>query len=78
MADRRPAYGEPVEQTDRVKRAHYIIALGIGAIGGFIAAFGETLYLGIAAASLLVSTSLYVLAVSVAIAPLVEDLCGRE
>jgi hypothetical protein len=73
MADRRPAHGQLVIQTNRPGRAHCIIALGVGALGGFIAAFGEALYLGVAAASLFVSASLFALAVSVAIAPLVEE-----
>jgi protease PrsW len=73
MASRGPDNGQPVEPTDPVKRAHYLIALGIGAIGGFIAAFGEALYLGVAAATLLISESLFVFAITAAIAPLVEE-----
>jgi len=73
MADRGPADTEPVEAYDILKRPHYLIALGIGAISGLIAAFGETLYIGVAAATLLVSGSLFTLALAIAIAPLVEE-----
>jgi RsiW-degrading membrane proteinase PrsW (M82 family) len=73
MADRGPADTEPVEAYDLLKRPHYLIALGIGAISGLIAAFGETLYIGVAAATLIVSGSLFTLALTVAIAPLVEE-----
>jgi RsiW-degrading membrane proteinase PrsW (M82 family) len=73
MADRGPASTEPVDGYDILKRPHYLIALGIGAISGLIAAFGETLYIGVAAATLLVSGSLFTLALTTAIAPLVEE-----
>ena len=73
MADRGPADTEPVEAYDILKRPHYLIALGIGAISGLIAAFGETLYIGVAAFTLMVSRSLFTLALTVAIAPLVEE-----
>ncbi len=73
MADRGPASTEPVDGYDILRRPHYLIALGIGAIAGLIAAFGETLYIGVAAATLIVSGSLLTLALAVAIAPLVEE-----
>ncbi len=73
MADRGSASAEPLAVYDSLKRPHYLIALGIGAIGGFIAAFAETFYIGIAAATLLVSGSLFALALAVVIAPLVEE-----
>lgn len=73
MADRGSASHEPLEPYDTPKRPHYLIALGIGAIGGFIAAFAEALYIGIAAATLLVSGSLFALALATVIAPLVEE-----
>jgi RsiW-degrading membrane proteinase PrsW (M82 family) len=73
MADRGPADTEPLDRYDLLKRPHYLIALGIGAISGLIAAFGETLYIGVAAATLIVSGSLFTLAAVVAIAPLVEE-----
>jgi RsiW-degrading membrane proteinase PrsW (M82 family) len=73
MADRGSADTEPVEAYDILKRPHYLIALGIGAISGLIAAFGEILYLGVAVATQLVSGSLFTLATTVAIAPLVEE-----
>ena len=73
MADRGSASAEPLETYDTLKRPHYLIALGVGAIGGFIAAFGETLYIGIAAVTLLVSGSLFALALAIVIAPLVEE-----
>jgi RsiW-degrading membrane proteinase PrsW (M82 family) len=73
MADRGPADTEPVDGYDILKRPHYLIAAGIGAISGLIAAFGETLYIGVAAVTLIVSGSLFTLALTVAIAPLVEE-----
>lgn len=74
MADRGPASSEPVAAYDTLKKPHYLIALGIGAIGGIIAAFAETVYIGVAAAALLVGgASLFTLALAVAIAPLVEE-----
>ena len=73
MADRGPADTEPVAAYDILKRPHYLIAIGIGAVSGLIAAFGEILYIGVAAVTLLVSGSLFTLATVVAIAPLVEE-----
>jgi RsiW-degrading membrane proteinase PrsW (M82 family) len=73
MADRGSASTESITGYDRLKRPHYLIALGVGAISGLIAAFGETLYIGIAAATLIVSGTLFVFALVVAIAPLVEE-----
>ncbi len=73
MADRGSAVAEPLETYDSIKLPHYLIALGVGAIGGFIAAFGETLYIGVAAATLLIGGSLFTLALAVVIAPLVEE-----
>ena len=73
MADRGPASTSSVDGYDLLKRPHYLIALGVGAISGIIAAFGETLYIGVAAATLIVSGSLFTLALAVAIAPLVEE-----
>jgi RsiW-degrading membrane proteinase PrsW (M82 family) len=73
MADRGPASTSPIDAYDVLKRPHYLIALGVGAISGIIAAFGETLYIGVAAAALLVSSTLFTLAITVAIAPLVEE-----
>ncbi len=73
MADRGPASSQLLEQTDRARRAHYLIVFGIGAIGGFIAAFGESLYVGLAAPTILINVSLFELALAVAIAPLVEE-----
>ena len=73
MADRGPADTEPVAAYDNLKRPHYLIAAGIGAISGLLAAFGETLYIGVAAATLIVSGSLLTFALVVAIAPLVEE-----
>lgn len=73
MADRGSAASEPVETYDSLKRPHYLIALGIGAIGGFIAAFAETIYVGIAAVTLLVNGSLFTFALAIVIAPLVEE-----
>lgn len=73
MADRGSAGIESLEKYDFLKKPHYLIALGIGAISGLIAAFGETLYLGIAAATLIISRSLFTLALATAVAPLVEE-----
>jgi len=73
MADRGSVSAEHLTTYDSPKRPHYLIALGVGAIGGFIAAFGETLYIGIAAATLLISGSLFTLALATVIAPLVEE-----
>jgi RsiW-degrading membrane proteinase PrsW (M82 family) len=73
MADRGSASTEPLAAYDALKKPHYLIALGIGAIGGFIAAFAETLYAGIAVATLLVTGSLLSFVLATVIAPFVEE-----
>ncbi len=73
MASRGPATGEPVEPTAHPKRAHYLISLGMGAIAGIIAAFGETFYLPLAFPVLAFDKSLLPIIVATAIAPLVEE-----
>ncbi len=73
MASRGPAAGEPVEPTAHPKRAHYLISLGMGAIAGIIAAFGETFYLPLAFPVLAFDKSLLPIIVATAIAPLVEE-----
>ncbi len=73
MASRGSATGEPIEPTLHPKRAHYLIALGIGAIAGGIAAFGETIYLSLAFPILFFDRSLIPIVVATAIAPLVEE-----
>ncbi len=73
MASRGSVTGEPVGPAARPKRAHYVISLGLGAIAGLVAAFGETLYLPLAFPVLIFSKSLLPIVVAVAIAPLVEE-----
>jgi RsiW-degrading membrane proteinase PrsW (M82 family) len=72
MASRGPATGESVA-SPHPKRAHYLIAFGIGAITGTIAAFGETFYLPLAIPALFFDDSLFSIILATAIAPLVEE-----
>jgi RsiW-degrading membrane proteinase PrsW (M82 family) len=73
MADRGSATSQPLEPYDSLQRPHYLIALGIGAIAGLIAAFAETFYVGIAAATLIFNGSVLALALATVIAPIVEE-----
>lgn len=73
MAGRGPANGEPVAPQSRPKRAHYLIALGMGATIGFVAAFGETLYEPLAFPVLFFNQSIIPVIVATAIAPLIEE-----
>ncbi len=73
MADRGSATSEPLEAYDSLRRPHYLIALGIGAIAGLIAAFAEAFYIGIAAATLIFNGSVLALALATVIAPIVEE-----
>lgn len=73
MADRGSATSEPLEAYDALKTPHYLIALGIGAIAGFIAAFAEAFYIGIAAVTLIFNGSVLALALATVIAPIVEE-----
>jgi RsiW-degrading membrane proteinase PrsW (M82 family) len=73
MASRGPAAGEPLESSNRPRRAHYLIAIGMGATVGGLAAFGESFYVFSAIPLLFFGQSLFSIVVAVAIAPLVEE-----
>ncbi len=73
MASRGPAAGEPLEPSNRPRRAHYLIAIGMGATVGTLAAFGESFYVFSAIPVLFFGQSLFSVVVAVAIAPLVEE-----
>jgi RsiW-degrading membrane proteinase PrsW (M82 family) len=73
MANRGPANGQPLDQALHPKRAHFLIALGMGATIGFVAAFGETLYQPILIPVLFFNQSLFSVVFATTIAPLVEE-----
>src|SRR5713101_7524531 len=73
MAIRGPGTGEPVEPSICPKKAHYIIAFGLGATVGLLAGFGETFYLFSALPVALFNRSLFEVVVAVGVAPLVEE-----
>jgi RsiW-degrading membrane proteinase PrsW (M82 family) len=73
MADRGPANGQPLSQALPPSRAHFLIALGMGATIGFVAAFGETLYQPILIPILFFNQSLFSVVFATTIAPFVEE-----
>ena len=73
MAGRGPDPGQPIEQGTHPKRAHFLIALGMGATIGFLAAFGESLYQPIVIHVLFFNQSLFSVVFATTIAPLVEE-----
>ena len=73
MASRGPATGQSVNPALHLRRAHYLICLGMGAAAGFVAAFGESFYQPLAIPVLIFSQPLFPIVIATAIAPLVEE-----
>ncbi|TMI26461.1 PrsW family intramembrane metalloprotease [Candidatus Bathyarchaeota archaeon] len=73
MASRGSTAGEPLASSDRPNRAHYLIAIGMGATVGTLAAFGESLYVFSTFPVFLFNRDLSAIVIAVAIAPLVEE-----